>query len=71
MKRNSAIMNSDTDKICNDIKNKLLNKFDNDIEGIILFGSASRNELKEDSDIDIAVITSDQEENIMTLFFRI
>lgn len=40
---------------------KVLENYRNNIENIILFGSVVRGEVKEDSDIDVLVVTRDED----------
>lgn len=49
------------EKIVNDFKMKLLLRFPEKIKGIVLFGSRARGNDHKDSDIDLLVITHDDD----------
>ncbi|MFO7966371.1 MAG: nucleotidyltransferase domain-containing protein [Archaeoglobaceae archaeon] len=48
-------------KALDEFVNRVLERFRNNIENIIVFGSVARGEAREDSDIDVIVITGNED----------
>lgn len=47
------------DDLLQELKGRLIDKYDKNLKGVILFGSYARGKEKKDSDIDIAIILED------------
>jgi len=52
------------EKIVTHLKERLVKELPNKIESIILYGSVARNETHEDSDIDILIVTLNQDRKL-------